>query len=1318
MMEKEFYKNLFQGNEKSLDLFLVFDNSQVIFSTDNWHGRLSDESSWESYLSEFNGLVNEIESFFNDDTQTQMQTFSVHEQIKGLQVTVEGKTVEGKAKICVVNGKIPDPEPDNRRKILVDNEQNIPLGQEDAITFLQGKLEFDQQVNEVSAAFLNATEEEWDRVFLKALSMVVKFQGADVGNFFYVNQELEQLECFFEYKTKPDSGLLKINRTISLEGQQAFLNNLKDTEFIAVSDLQKLENSHSFDALIADKFGYTAYIIVPIFAENNLLGVFTLSSEQVQPNWTQGHKNRLGIRQLADVFGAAVINRSTKSKLFRNEKLLSSTEVLAKSGSWRLQNSSKKIFLSKGINRIFNLDLSIDVMEVSEFLALIPPKGREQVISQVKEALSRRKSVSGEFIFANPNGKEKHISYLIQVNQLTAKNNLEIFGYCNDITAKKTVEKRLLFESQILAQVNEPIYVTDLNLNVVYMNEAAIFEGEPNENGQGGKIDDFFKITNDPSISFQELIEKATLSGICVEELQILDNSGNVQPYEVSVKPIQNVEIEKIGYSFLVRNLTTKIQREDMAKKAKLIIENSPAILFEVEPYDGFKISYFTENINQFGYNAENLVKNAISIKDFIHPNDHCVFEKELVQGEKKQYSREYRFLTADGEYRWVEDKIRPIFNKDGNVVHYEGLFHDVTDRKNDRLEIEKIQDRYRVLASNIPYTNVFLIDKSLRYLVAEGLNFDNWGFDKSYFEGRTISEVHTVTRKVVEPLVTKAVEKRKTLSDTITYLERVYELTAKPIFKDGQLEYILGIVRDISEEYLAKKELKKSEIKYRSLVEESTEIIFSITSQLELSYVSPNIKQFLGYETYEFTSGDFTDYLHPEDAQVLQEGNPNSIKYFQDHPIFEFRLRHKEGHYRIFSSSGKVIRDENNEVRYYTGIARDITKLKETQKELYKAKEKAVAALNAKSQFLSVMSHEIRTPMNAVIGLSHLLIEDNPRKDQLENLQTLQFSAENLLGLINDILDFNKIDSGKLILEKVPFEPKNLINRILHSYSYQTRDKALEIIYEPDFAIPKTLIGDPVRIAQILNNLISNAIKFTDEGFIKIILELVNKKGNHVNVRFTVEDSGIGVSPSKVDAIFDAFTQASSETTRKYGGTGLGLAIVKKLTKLFGTEIHLESKLGEGSKFWFEIQFEIQQKSMRKSTSQKVVKDDQLGDKRILVAEDNIVNQVLLRKYLAKWGVGKIQFAENGKIALEHFIKDDFDLVLLDLQMPEMDGFEVAKIIRNLDLVSKKNVPIIALTASSLLEVKDQLEASGMDDYVSKPFTPENLYGKIINYL
>ncbi|WP_375583065.1 PAS domain S-box protein [Cyclobacterium xiamenense] len=1309
-MDKGFEQNLYQRFNKERYLFLVCDENQLIFSDGDWPSINEENGGWQAYFEPFGDLGRQIQEYFDDPLRKDLDLDLVFDRQPAVNLKVSGKYVPGKGKLCTVTGKY---EPTS--VLSAENDADI---RQDVALLLHRKVEFERMINWVTTRFLNAGDDEWDQVFLKALSMIAHAQGAERANFFLVYEEIKLLECVFEWCKNPDAASIRnISQSISFAGQKSFLQGLAESRFRAVADLQQIKGTHPFETQIADRFGIRAFILVPIFAENKLMGMYTLSSAAVQPNWTQDHGDEYILKQLGDVLGAAFINRSTKSRLFRNEKLLSSTEILAKSGSWRFNNSDRKIYFSKGINRIFEMDSASDAMSIRNFLNLIRLKDKDQVKSMVQKAITRRKSVSGEFIFTTESGKEKYIAYGIQVNQLSPQGNLEVFGYCNDITEKKTVERKLLFESQILAQVNEPIYVTDLQLNVIYMNQAAIFEGEPKPSGQG-KISDFFQITSAPSKSFPGLIRKAEDMGIWLEEVQILDNTSKVQPYEVSVKPINNIEIEKIGYSFLIRNLTSKIQREEMARKAKLIVENSPAILFEVAPSQGFKLSFITENINQFGYRAEQLLRQSASLPEIIHPEDLSIFEKELIAPEKTQYSREYRLLSADGTYRWVEDKIRPVFNQQGKVVLYEGLLHDVTERKKDRLEIEKIKNRYRVLASNIPHTNVFLIDKNLKYLVAEGSNFKYWGLDKTYFEGKTIQQVHTTTLEEVEPMFKEAFEKRNTVSKVIPYMSRFYELTAKPIFNGEQLEYYLGIVRDISEEYKAKKELKKSEIKYRNLVEESTEIIFSITAQMELSYVSPNIKQFLGYETYEFTSGDFTDYLHPEDAKVFLGGKSKPITYFEENPEFEFRLRHKRGHYRVFSSSGKVIRDEKGEVRYYTGIARDITKLKETQKELYKAKDRAEAALNAKSQFLSVMSHEIRTPMNAVIGLSHLLLEDNPREDQLENLRTLQFSAENLLGLINDILDFNKIDSGKLILEKVPFEPKNLINRIIHSYSYQIRDKSLEIIYEPDFELPKLLIGDPVRIAQILNNLISNAIKFTDRGYIKISLKRIKQRDNWVTIRFTVKDTGIGIAKNKIKSIFDAFTQASTDTTRKYGGTGLGLAIVKKLTKLFGTQIRLESKLGEGSTFWFDVEFEIQNEHKQLETKDQVDSGGKLEQKKILVAEDNQVNQILLKKYLSKWGVGEICFAANGKIALDHFFKTDFDLVLLDLQMPEMDGFEVAKIIRKLDLLSKRNVPIIALTASSLLEVKDQLEASGMDDYISKPFTPENLYSKIVKYL
>jgi CheY-like chemotaxis protein len=411
-------------------------------------------------------------------------------------------------------------------------------------------------------------------------------------------------------------------------------------------------------------------------------------------------------------------------------------------------------------------------------------------------------------------------------------------------------------------------------------------------------------------------------------------------------------------------------------------------------------------------------------------------------------------------------------------------------------------------------------------------------------------------------------------------------------------------------------------------------------------------------------------------------------------------------------------VTDEDRKKMYYTGIARDITNLKEAQKELFHAKEKAEQASTIKSQFLSIMSHEIRTPMNAVIGMAHLLIEDDPRPDQLENLKTLQFSAENLLGLINDILDYSKIDSGKVELEKVNFELNNVFNRILHSYSYQAREKALNVVFEADPSLPQNLIGDPVRLGQIVNNLVSNAIKFTEKGFIRIKLTNEKEDEKKIAIRFDFEDSGIGIPKDKLDLVFEAFTQASAATTRKYGGTGLGLAIVKRLVQLFGSEIKAYQREEGGTRFTFTAVFEKPHSKAILSLKDHSDGLEVLEDASILVAEDNLVNQIMIRKFLHKWGVKNVVISNDGNEAIEAYLKQDFNLILLDLQMPEKDGFQVAEFIRNMADQKKKSVPIIALTASSLIEVKQQLEKVGMNDYISKPFNPDNLYTKILKYL
>ncbi|WPR77581.1 PAS domain-containing hybrid sensor histidine kinase/response regulator [Algoriphagus sp. NG3] len=514
------------------------------------------------------------------------------------------------------------------------------------------------------------------------------------------------------------------------------------------------------------------------------------------------------------------------------------------------------------------------------------------------------------------------------------------------------------------------------------------------------------------------------------------------------------------------------------------------------------------------------------------------------------------------------------------------------------------------------------------------------------------------------------------------------------------------------------KNEILHSEEKYRTLVEESTEIIYSVSDTLMVFYISPNVKQFLGYDADEFIGTSVLDYLNPADLDVFYSMVGEISDFLKENQYLEFRVKHKNGQYRVFSSHGRMVHEKEVDKRFYTGIARDITLLKQTQRELLKAKEKAEEASQIKSQFLSIMSHEIKTPMHAVIGLVYLLMEENPRLDQLENLKSLRFSAENLMGLINEHLDFSKIEAGKIELERAPVGLRDLIEQIVHSHSYKAKDKGLNLLTEIGDNVPAVVIGDSVRLSQILNNLLSNAIKFTERGFVRVVVKVISCSQENYIINFKVEDTGIGIPSDKLNDIFEAFTQAASDTTRKYGGTGLGLTIVKNLVRLYGSEINVTSTLDKGTIFDFTLSLVGMDSYNNEPNSQVEVGRASLHDAKVLLAEDNLVNQILIKKFFKLWRVGKLVVASNGQEAIDEFQNDDFDLVLLDIQMPVLDGFAVAKFIRASMDPGKVQTPILMLSATSYQEIKTELELNRINGFVGKPFDPDLLYSKLIEQL
>jgi PAS domain S-box-containing protein len=380
-------------------------------------------------------------------------------------------------------------------------------------------------------------------------------------------------------------------------------------------------------------------------------------------------------------------------------------------------------------------------------------------------------------------------------------------------------------------------------------------------------------------------------------------------------------------------------------------------------------------------------------------------------------------------------------------------------------------------------------------------------------------------------------------------------------------------------------------------------------------------------------------------------------------------------------------------------------------------ARQKAEEAAQSKQIFMSTMSHEIRTPLNEVIGITNLLLQGNPREDQMDYIKTLRFSGNHLLTLVNDVLDYNKMESGKIVFEQTQFNLNDFMNEIMRSYSFRSKAKQLEFEIKKEEPLPVEVIGDPIRLNQILSNLLSNALKFTSQGSITVTLKELERNKNRSTIEFLVHDTGIGIPKDRQKSVFESFTQAASDTTRHYGGTGLGLAICKKLIELQGGTINLESEAGEGTTFSFTITFTVAEKGTRQQPPEATETYTGLEGKRILVAEDNKINFFVANKFLVGWGV-IVTHAENGQLALETLGENDFDLILMDLHMPVMDGIEATRIIRNSEDPKIKSIPIVALTAAIMSESHDKIEELNINDYVLKPFKPHDLFERIRKHI
>lgn len=530
-----------------------------------------------------------------------------------------------------------------------------------------------------------------------------------------------------------------------------------------------------------------------------------------------------------------------------------------------------------------------------------------------------------------------------------------------------------------------------------------------------------------------------------------------------------------------------------------------------------------------------------------------------------------------------------------------------------------------------------------------------------------------------------------------------------QPVLNElGELQMLIGYGIEITQQKRIAEQIERSEKRYRDIFNYSQALICTHDLTGKFLSVNPAICEAMEYTEEEMLGRLISEFVPVEHSTLFHD--------FYLHQISENGKF--EGEFSVITKSGKKLfllyqnyRVEEEGIEpYVIGFSQDITQRVEAERQLKDAKKVTEDTARAKEVFLANMSHEIRTPMNGVLGIATLLGKTSLDDQQKKYLGLIRESANNLLLIVNDVLDLEKIILGKLQFEDIDFSLTERTEKCIQAFTYKAEEKGITLVskieHEGDFWVS----GDPYRLSQVLNNLISNAVKFTEKGSVTITMRIDEVMPHQTWIEFIVEDTGIGIPADKQVTIFEPFTQANSNVTRKYGGTGLGLSICRELVHMMGGALFLESEQGKGSAFRFVLPFVSSSLKPNPKTMSEEINYKSLGRKKILVAEDVELNQFLARHIMESWGF-EVEIANNGREALDMVTNNEYDLVLMDIQMPEMDGMEATQNIRLLPDVKKAGIPIVALTANALKGDSDKYISVGMNDYLSKPFDESKLF-------
>ncbi len=1006
--------------------------------------------------------------------------------------------------------------------------------------------------------------------------------------------------------------------------------------------------------------------------------------------------------------------------------------------------------LKTGINHT-NYDFSV-VYELSEkkpyytiqdYYKYLSTEDKIAAAENLKELVNEGKPFSSERKIITEKG---NIKYIELTGQPIYEDGIvtKFLGTFRNITERKVAELKLQETekklSSTLKMLNEAHELLDMGAYTVdLITKKVTSELDINElydlpeGNTEFTLDDYFKyIQKDEQKESEETFVRLIEHGTPFTKERRITTAKGVDKYvEITGNPVyENGKVTKITGTF--RNITARKHQEIHLINTEIKLLEAQSLLqmgtFEVDLINK-KTEHSLELCDILEFDEPTMINDTIEFLSYVHPDERQIADehmKALITGCTDDYKVERKMLTKKGNVKYMEVVSRPIIIN-GRVMKFGGTFRDVTEKKLQEIWMEENQQRLKE-ASLLLRNGTFSLDMETKLVTVsdEVLEIVDNKIPKQFSATEFFNYLPESTRKnyyekfiekLENNLPVKDIVKLKFADETHRYFEVTGKLSENKKFYKGNFQ-------DVTEQHEKDKALHQSEERFRMLFENTPSMYFIMDEQGTIVSVNQFGADTLGYKKTDLINQYHSILFHPSDkysvAKNLELLKLSPKNYMQ----WEARKIKKSGEIIWVKETARITKSQRGE-NIYLIVCEDITSevqnrilVNKKQTELIKAKEKAEMAATEKLHFTSIMSHEIRTPLNAVIGMSNLLLMENPRKDQISELNTLKFSAENLLMLVNDVLDYSKIEAGKVELEKSPFEIRQLIYNIRSSYKFKADSKEIFINTFIDEEIPTMLIGDVMRLGQVLNNLISNAIKFTDKGFVEISLRKIQyAKDSEVKIRFEVIDTGIGIPKEKRQLIFDSFSQAALDTSRRFGGTGLGLTITKKLIQLFGSEIYVESEIDKGSTFYFDLVFEIAPQQKFEVIEIDGIKNDLTTSKKVLLVEDNHINKIVATKFLNKWNLN-VETAINGKEALKKLDANHYDLILMDLHMPEMSGLEACRIIRNHENVSFKNIPIIALTAAAIDNEKEKVLSEGMNDYISKPFNPEELKEKIFKHL